>query len=56
MDAKTMIVNKVITKTEQVYLSDALDFSSFDKTKLNLITAPCGSGKTGGSGKRMEHR
>lgn len=46
MDAKTMIVNKVITKTEQVYLSDALDFSSFDKTKLNLITAPCGSGKT----------
>ena len=29
-----------------VYLSDALNYESFQLGKLNLITAPCGSGKT----------
>lgn len=32
--------------TSQYYLSDALNYSSFSKGSLNLIVAPCGSGKT----------
>lgn len=32
--------------TKEFYLSDALNYESFELGKLNLITAPCGSGKT----------
>lgn len=33
-------------ENEGVYLSQALDYKSFQLGKLNLITAPCGTGKT----------
>lgn len=39
-------MSEIETKEQGVFLSEALDYKSFQLGKLNLIQAPCGSGKT----------